>query len=257
LLPEQSDYVNRASKWAVLALQARIYLYLGDFPQARDKSDAALNIRRTLIDYNDIDPWNWPVFNHDNVEMIFFTTVPFSGYSYSNAFSVSSELYHSYDTDDLRRELFYYAIPGQAGATRYEYANGYGGSWSRFTGLATDEMYLISAEAHARTGDLSKAVERINTLLITRYKTGTYVPYASDDEFEIITKVVAERRKQLIGRNNRWFDLKRLNREPRFATNLQRTVGGTTYMLPAGDARWVFPIPQTVIAATGMPQNQR
>ena len=59
-------------------------------------------------------------------------------------------------------------------------------------------------------------------------------------------------------RGLRWTDLRRLNRDPRYAVTLTRSINGTTYMLPPNDARYVYPIPDAVIAANpGMEQNVR
>src|SRR5690606_14252854 len=111
-------------------------------------------------------------FDHNNVENIFFTVAPFSGYSFTNAFSVSEEFYRSYQPGDLRKDLYFYEMNNNGSGVVFHYANSYGGSWSTFTGLAIDEVYLNAAEGHARTGNLSKAVELINNLLVTRFANG-------------------------------------------------------------------------------------
>jgi len=59
-------------------------------------------------------------------------------------------------------------------------------------------------------------------------------------------------------RGTRWIDLRRLNKEGLYTTNLQRVVNGTVYTLPANDPRYTYPIPDEVIQFNpSMPQNPR
>lgn len=257
LLPSRATVATRASKAAAYGLLARIYLDMGRYEDARDQALNALEIQSTLMDYNEIDPFGWPKFDELNEEILFFATIPNFGYSFNWSFPVKESIYDMYTADDLRKSLFFSVYTGQDGAENIDFGGNYAGSWNRFTGLAVDEMYLTTAECLARTGDLPGALTYLNDLLVTRYVTGTYTPFESNDETEVLEKILLERRKQLIGRNRRWSDLKRLSHDSRFAVTLERTVLGQTYTLPPGDPRWVFPIPQTVIDATGMEQNQR
>jgi hypothetical protein len=78
---------------------------------------------------------------------------------------------------------------------------------------------------------------------------------------EALSKVLTERRKELIMRGQRWTDLRRLNKDPRFKTDLSRSVvvdGATqTFTLPANDSRYTLLIPQEVITNSSLPQNAR
>ena len=118
-------------------------------------------------------------------------------------------------------------------------------------------MYLIRAEAAARAGLKDSALADLNRLLSTRWKTGTFVPYAAGSADQALDIILAERRKELIMRGTRWFDLRRLNKEPRFAKTLVRIQNSTTYTLSPNDNRYTFLIPAQVIALTGMQQNTR
>ena len=68
--------------------------------------------------------------------------------------------------------------------------------------------------------------------------------------------ILLERRKELLMRGLRWMDLKRLNMEGA-AITLTRTVNGQVYTLPPNDLRYALPIPEDVIAISGMQQNPR
>ncbi|MGI8583213.1 MAG: RagB/SusD family nutrient uptake outer membrane protein, partial [Chitinophagaceae bacterium] len=64
-------------------------------------------------------------------------------------------------------------------------------------------------------------------------------------------------RKELVFRGQRWFDLRRLNKDPRFAKTLTRKLNGKITELPANDPRYTEYIPLDVIGFTGMQQNMR
>ncbi|MNH23081.1 hypothetical protein D3C79_829630 [compost metagenome] len=103
---------------------------------------------------------------------------------------------------------------------------------------------------------MNEAMDYLNALLVKRYKTGTYVPLSETDPNKALAVILLERRKQLLFRGLRWLDLRRLNTDARFATTLKRTLDGVEYLLPPNDNRYTFPIPNYIIAASGMQQNQ-
>jgi len=70
-------------------------------------------------------------------------------------------------------------------------------------------------------------------------------------------KILVERRKELVLRNVRWFDLRRLNKDPRLAKTLLRKLNGQVYQLPPNDPRYTQYIPQSVIDLSGIEQNIR
>ena len=57
-----------------------------------------------------------------------------------------------------------------------QFKGSYNGTLFAFTGLATDEIFLVRAECRARTGDINGAMDDLNRLLQQRWKTGTFVP---------------------------------------------------------------------------------
>jgi hypothetical protein len=64
-----------------------------------------------------------------------------------------------------------------------------------------DELYLIAAESYARTNDIAHAMDMLNSLLITRWKTGTFVPFSASTKEEALQIIKEERRKELFQRN--------------------------------------------------------
>ena len=125
---------------------------------------------------------------------------------------------------------------------------------SFFTGVAVDELYLIRAEAYARLNNTTAALIDLNTLLESRWKTGTFNPVTASDANEVLKKILLERRKELLFRDSRWSDIKRLNKLQAGIT-LKRILNNQTYVLTPGSPAFAIPIPQKVIDMTGMPQN--
>jgi len=98
----------------------------------------------------------------------------------------------------------------------------------------------------------------LNHLLITRWAAGTYVPHTAVDMDDALQQILTERRKELLFRGLRWTDLRRLNKEQRWALTLYRNAGGIPCILTPNDRRYVYPIPDSVLSMNpGMSQNQR
>ncbi|TCD02729.1 RagB/SusD family nutrient uptake outer membrane protein [Pedobacter psychroterrae] len=259
LLPLTSDSKMRPNKVAALAALARTYLAMEDYDKAGTYADSALQINKTLIDYNQFNASSnnpFPVFNE---EMIFYAASGISTLLSASRAFIDSTLYQSYHVNDVRKTLFFRS----RGAGKYSFKGSYGGfeSIPVFNGFANDELYLIRAECLARSGSAEAAIKTLNELLVKRWKTGTFVPFSAANPDQALSIILQERRKQLLFRNARWTDLRRLNRDPRFARTLKRVlVNGAntmTHTLPPNDLRYVFLLPADVISLTGMPQNPR
>ena len=117
-------------------------------------------------------------------------------------------------------------------------------------------MYLTRAECLARMGNTTDALQDLNTLLIKRWKTGTFIPFTASTAAQALQLILTERRKELLMRSLRWADIKRLNKEGAGLV-LRRIINGNTMELLPNDARYAFPLPQVVIDLSGMPQNPR
>jgi tetratricopeptide (TPR) repeat protein len=258
LLPSSTLYKSRPSAVAAQALLARVCLSMEDYAQAGRYADSALTAYSTLIDYNTLSKTATRPFPRalpdGNAEVIFYSALLSYSFRDSSAPTwIDPGLYGSYDANDLRKVLFCRQItPGN-----YRFKGNYAGTLLDFSGLATDELYLMSAECRARAGDVAGAMTRLNTLLAARWVSGTFVPYTAADGEEALRQVLAERRKELPGRGLRWGDLRRLNSDPRFAVELTRTVGDAVFTLPPGSPRYTYPIPDEEVRLEGLAQNER
>ncbi|MBB2147343.1 RagB/SusD family nutrient uptake outer membrane protein [Pedobacter gandavensis] len=249
---------NRPSKTAVMALKSRIYLYMGDYNNAELYADSTITYHNKLINYNNVSTTSDTPFGYNADEVIYQTThlVAYSATSGTGNrldIEVNPEIYLLFEQNDLRKSIFFRTNSlGKINIKR-----GYVGAGSYpFTGLATDEIYLIKAECLARKGDAIAAIDKLNQLLINRYKTNLFLPLTATSPADALQKILNERRKELLWKSLRWSDLKRLNRDGENII-LTRSINNVTYTLPPGDPRYVFPIPNQEITLSGIQQNPR
>jgi hypothetical protein len=152
---------NRPCKQAAFAMLGRVYLSMSIYSQAKLYADSCINLYDSLIDYNSAAITTNAPFTTLNSETLyqsrfFRQTNVLRGVSIKSCI-VDSTLYNSYAPDDLRRSAFFTqtALPNPKAS--------YTGTTALFTGLATDEVYLIRAECQARAGNTLEAMNDLNT----------------------------------------------------------------------------------------------
>jgi len=260
LLPSNypAQHLNHPSKISAYGLFARIYLSMRNYQKAGMYADSSLLLYSYLIDYNSLDTTSNRPFPIQNPESIFsigqVTKYPSTIYfNIGQRISIDTTLYDSYDPNDLRRCIFFQSpSPGQ-----HIVKQGYlGVGVYPYTGIAVDEMYLIRAEAYARMGNSNAALKDLNTLLAARFRSAAFNNVTASSATEALSKILNERRKELVWRGIRWSDLKRLNKEGA-NISLTRTLNGETYTLGPNDPRYIFNIPQDEIVLSGIRQNAR
>lgn len=251
LLPVKPLYKTRPSRPAALALLARIYLSMEDYPEAKLYADSCLRLHNVVLDYNTLDTSLLTPFGNFNPEVMFHSSLAGAAGLAAARAIIAPSLLNSFEQNDLRRILMFKLLGDQIRffGSYAEYYN--------FNGMATDEVYLIRAECLARAGNTSAAIADLNLLLKERWVAGSFVPKTASDPLSALKLVLAERRKELIFRGLRWSDLRRLNKDPRFAITLERSLNGQIYKLPPNDLRYVLPIPPDEIRLSGIEQNPR
>ncbi|MBB5438504.1 hypothetical protein HDC92_002180 [Pedobacter sp. AK017] len=259
LLPEvfQLTNRNRPSKSAAEALLARVYLSMRDYQNAGLYANSSLAFYNKLIDYNSLSITASFPFDILNQEVLYQSNLLTTNQILTNirinsGYKVEPSILQMYHGNDLRKLLFF----SDVGRVKGSYA-----SRTRFSGLATDELYLIRAECNARASKTTEAMKDLNDLLRTRWKKNpdgstSYIDQTANNSQEALSKILLERRKELIFRGLRWIDLRRLNLEGQNIT-LSRAVNGVMYSLAPNDPRYVLPIPNDVINLTGIAQNPR
>lgn len=240
LLPDLPKYKTRPSKAAAHALLARIYLSMCDFEKARNHAQQGLKIQSDLLDFNSLSPGNSFPVPRANKEVVYHAEmVNYAGFSINQQTRIDTVLYNSYQTDDLRKTIYF--VRRNTGAINFR--GSYNGNSSLFAGLTVSEMLLIRAECNARLGNLSEAVLDLSTLLRSRYKTNKSESIPLSGKEMLIVKIMEERKKELVFKGLRWNDIKRLTRLGEGPTVLERRLNGEVIRTEMNPTNLVFPIP--------------
>ncbi len=269
---------NRATVVAANGLHARVALYMNDWVGAEAQSTAFINALplSTIAQF----PGIWTDANTTEVAMQIIRTSAtvrigslFRGTSASISniggvtWKPSDKIWDSYDkVNDVRfnsyfkdEPLLLTANPPRQTRLIAKYAGtGYATANENVNNakvLRTAEMYLIRAEARAEQNKFTgpnSAESDINTLRANRI-TG-YLPVIFTSKTEAIDAIMLERFKELAYEGHRFWDLKRKNLPvARLVSDAPNTLGTT---LPAGDYRFLLPIPLTELNANAaMTQN--
>ncbi|MEO8534920.1 MAG: RagB/SusD family nutrient uptake outer membrane protein [Flavobacterium sp.] len=232
------------SRAAAYALLSRTYLYMRNYPLALENAEKALALQNTLINLADYEFEAYPNRKLDR-ELILSKWNGYNSFSYSpQILSLSNELINSFDTNDLRYVLF--TKPSSNFNFDYTVGRTYSKEGltgeSRNAGPTVPEMMLVKAECLARSGSGDLAIAEINKLRQKRFRAGEYIALTATDSKDALIKVLAERRRELMGTGGfRWFDLKRLNKEPEFAKTITHDFAGQTFTLAPNSDRYQMP----------------
>lgn len=258
----------RGSKASAYSVLARVYLYMGNYTDAAIAADKALTSSGSIvINYNDFaTPSAYPKIANGKTDIY----SRYSSYPRDNPF-VSLDFINSMKRNDLRY-LNFYQISGTRNAVSKDstvyrvrnkiyYASGgiNSGTYLPNFGTTAIEMKFILAEAAARKGDLTTALNILNNdIKKNRYKADSFTPFVSTVKEDVINEIFFERKVEFPLVGLRWFDMKRLDQEGKmtavkryYADN--RTVIAT---LEPKSSKYVLKIPQVVINFNPtMPQN--
>lgn len=254
---------NKSTGYAILA---RTYLYMGEYDLALENAKKALEFNRNgkLLDYTQYHVNPGSQFNriiNDN-DM----PLPERGDSHANIFvklalwDVSSEIFASKDlmatfqenlpagAIDKREELFYakdsvniYAnvkFPGHTMYVAHILPN---------LGVTLQEIYLTLAECEARvsSGTKENALAYLDILRDKRIVGNTLLTAGSKEE--ALTIALEERRREMaFWGQMRFIDLRRLNKEAKFAKPIIHILDSETFTLPPNDPRYIMPLPHNV-----------
>lgn len=248
-------HVMRPSRLAAYGALARTYLSMGDYQSAYLYADSVLQHHDVLMEFynpDDVNPSATIPFKQFNKEIFFYSEMPSTQPTIHPTYSfIDTILYKEYQSGDLRKETFY-----RENTEGYPVFKGsYSANTALFSGLATDEMLLIRAECAARLGNRASALDDLNALLRSRWEQGSFLPLELNDTNTILSIILKERQKELVIRNLRWIDIKRLNRDGA-GISLMRNINDELIVLEPNDKRFALPIPMDIIEVTGIPQNE-
>ena len=220
------------SVWGAKAILSRVYLNMGDYANA-------LSVAEDIIKNSGAALWTrdqyfkaWDASTPNESEFLFRLNVAGStdnndlngignlqqrdGYKEMVATKKFVDMLTS-DPEDVRNDMFLPATAAKEVATygtNKVYLNklrGQGGNLRNVTIvpiIRLSEVYLTAAECAFRNNDKTKAVEYLNDLVKNR--TTTEASLATVDNITL-ERILIERRKELIGEGQRYFDALRNN----------------------------------------------
>lgn len=253
-----TKYTNSSqfSKYAAKALQAKVYLTMGDKANAKT---AALDVINnggftSITAANHASYWANSAVRTDKLETLFEVSSDAVGnlafdalsYLYSQAGNYgdivcSDELYSFFEATDVRKALYPVVPRPVGGATVVSVAKFpvITGDYSDTKVLRLSEMYLIASEASLPSSE-SDALTYINYITSRRGATaiaGTGAP--------LLEAILTERRKELAFEGERYMDLQRLKRDISRSTNYPAAARS----MPYSNFRRILPIPQSEMDA--------
>ena len=220
------------SVWGAKAILSRVYLNMGDYANA-------LSVAEDIIKNSGAALWTrdqyfkaWDASTPNESEFLFRLNVAGStdsndlngignlqqreGYKEMVATKKFVDMLTS-DPEDVRNEMFLPATAAKEVATYgtnkvfLNKLRGQGGNLRNVTIvpiIRLSEVYLTAAECAFRNNDKTKAVEYLNDLVKNR--TTTEASLATVDNITL-ERILIERRKELIGEGQRYFDALRNN----------------------------------------------
>jgi hypothetical protein len=237
----------RINKYIAEALLSKVYLYRGQFTESIQAANYVINSGNYALD-NDLDK----VFLNGSIEAIWQIAVgtqsdgdifiPIQGAV--PTYSLTPELLSAFEANDLRRQKWvgYSSVSNGNTSVSYFFPFKYKDknvqvSTESLVILRLSEIYLIRAEAYARSGDLTNALA---DLKVVRSRAGLVTSNISTKE-QVIDAILHERQTELFCEGgNRWSDLKR-------SGTIDAILGKEKNGWQSTDA--LFPIPQRELQA--------
>ncbi len=192
---------TRTNKAVAQAVLSRVYLYMGNFAEAKKYAELALQEPHEFKNYNDYPgTFDFPAQEEDSEFLWLKTTTDYAMIYFVN---YSNDLINLFEPDDLR--LMFHAQDWYGNGWYMRDDNGWGMYGIRFM-----ELKLTQAEALVHANDLEGALDIINEIRALRIADYAYEPIVATDKKEVMEIVLNERRKELAFGSARWIDMKRL-----------------------------------------------
>src|SRR5690606_13128462 len=242
------------------ALLARIYLQMGNYPLALQHADKALIVNDKLFDWlayyelNKIrieEPTDYTLketpMDHSYVENYYFRHGNDASTYRTAEYNLRLDRVEHFEDGDAKF-LSRWKLRTVGSDTYYaSMMTGY----HNLQGLTTVEVYLIKAEALARAGQVSEAIDVLNAVRKTRILTNKYKDLQTDDPVQAIKWIQRTKKNELIFSVVPFADIRRLNKEVAYKSTMTKTEEGTTYSLTPDSHLWIMPIPFGAIKNPG------
>lgn len=227
--------IYRADSVAVQLLLSRVYLHMQNWSKAEEYANKVIKAHPTLRNLNtDMRKFSLAE-NEENIFSMGSNDTPCMFTNAPQSFTVDNDLYYAYNSEDLRRTLWYWHKGTFTGLIKqperiadwfgqqYDVSSAMYYSGMYYSGhennvpevssiflMRSAEAYLNKAEALAYQGKYDEARNTVNTLRWYRFRTRAdeqRVLTSTGDQ--LIDDIRNERRLELAFEGHRWFDLRR------------------------------------------------
>ena len=253
---------SQFSKYSAKALQAKVYLTMGDKTNAKTAAlDVITNSGFTAISSAaHTGYWAGVAPRTDKVETLLeisfdavannaFDALPYIYLQSGNYGDMlcSSELYDLFETADIRKSLYATGIRGGLASVFVNKYSSFTGDHSDTKVIRMSEMYLIAAEASypSNTADALKYVNEV-----TSRRGATAIASSGS---ALLEDIITERRKELAFEGERYLDMQRLQR------NIVRSKNypAAALSIDFTNYRRIMPIPQGELDANPSIKSQQ
>ncbi|SFV33583.1 RagB/SusD family nutrient uptake outer membrane protein [Thermoflavifilum thermophilum] len=251
-LNSNSSYMN---KWAARALQAKVYLYMGDYANALAAAlDVVTNSGFKMVTNSAyLGYWANPNPRSDKLETLFEVSFDqvynlatnslaffYDQTGYGDALC-SPELYALYTSTDIRKQLIIKGSPvrGANALVVNKYPNKTNNNDDDTKVIRFTDVMLILAEAYARTGNDVNALFWLNKVATDR--DPSFTGY-TDTGAALINDILTERQKEMAFEGDYYYtNYYRLNLD---ITNRGAGFPASARVFLASNPRRILPIPQ-------------
>ena len=258
-LPKISQTALHPNLGAGYAFYARVYLQMNNYTEALKYADLALAENNKLYDWIGYYNTNKAVIDVPNS---YTTTISPMGYNYVENYTFRHGTFSNLTTENsipVERAQRFEAGDAKfisrwkiytVGAETY-YRRTLSGAFN-FGGITTVEVYLIKAECLARAGQISEALDVLNTVRKTRILPASYQDISTTDKTTALNAIFRTKNNELNNTLIPFADARRLNAEGVYKVSYTKTANGTTYTLASDSHLWTMPFP---LGATQNPGN--
>ena len=266
-IPAGKTSVYRMTKGAIQGYLARVYLTMGNFPEASKYAKLArtgkpLSTAAALTTgfTNPTSEWIYALNSRTDDNAGFITVHSFYdpfdiGYS---SFRATDDFLNSFDNADLRKRQFLVngAISrrGPEGFLINKFDFRTSPAQNQVI-IRSSEMFLIEAEAEARQGSVNETAAKVALLAIQSRAGVATLPSANTGQ-ALINEIMAERGKELFGEGFKYFDLLR-TKTPLVRTPTAASGHWAVFTLQSGDNKLVLPLPQAELNANPILKGQQ
>lgn len=257
-LPEKGTTILHPGMGTANAFLARVYLQMGNYTEALDYAEKALQMNDELYDWTAYytanqaqieDPATYVAmpspFGFDYVENYNYRHGPSDYYRAESGITTDrAERFEEGDARFAARWKIY-----TLGENTYYKSTTAG--FFNFGGMTTVEVYLIKAECKARAGQYAEAMELLNAVRKTRILPDSYADLSAATEREAIEYIRRTKDNELIASIVPFADARRFNLEGTYSRTLTKEVDGATRTLSPSSHLWTMPFPMGAIKNPG------